>query len=196
MSYYGQLVTEWHKEKPKKGEGSFMRIRTFVKSIVLALVVVSILMSPMSRSVMAATKLSADDFSAKLNNEAVDWNFFDDLEAAGEDEGVRGFGYDPAVDESMKGVVTTSRGINIGSKLSTVTKKYGKGTKGTLSDDISYKPVHDSGSTCLDNTDYVLTYKYVEYTDTDGKYTSRIHFYIENKKVSAIFYSRVFEKIK
>ena len=168
-----------------------MRTKAIVKKIIVAFVVVSILLSPSYKPVLAATKLSADDFVAKVNSESETWSFFEELKSAEMDEGVLGFGYDKAYDKSKKGVVTTSRGINIGSKSSTVIKKYGKGTKLTLSKDIVYKGFPEDSRSCFSTTEYVLTYKYVEKTEAGGEYTSIIHFYIDkNKKVDMIFFSR------
>jgi hypothetical protein len=175
-----------------------MRGKEIFKSVFL-IMIVSLLLSNANRYVMAATKLGEDDFVAEVNSKTETWSFFDVLSADGVDEGVRGFVYDEAYDKSKKGVVSTARGINIGSKLSTVTKKYGKGTKGSLSKDIVYKGLPDDEYllSYFSSTEYVLTYKFVEKIEGGGEFISRIHFYIDkNDKVSGIFFSRVFIGIK
>lgn len=174
-----------------------MRAKVIIKNIILVLMVVTVLISPTYKPAMAATKLSKEDFVASINSSTETLDFFTELDSTEADEGVRGFVYDKRYDESKKSVVKTSRGIYIGSKLSTVKKKYGSGTKGTLAKDVAYKKlleISEDYKSYFSSTENVLTYKYVVKTEKGGVYTSRIHFYIDkNDKVVAVGFSRVFK---
>ncbi len=169
-----------------------MRTKVIVKNIIFVLVIASILVTPTYKAVTAATKLNADDFEAKINSESKTWSFFVDLAFTDEEEGVRGFAYDETYDASKKGVITTSRGINIGSQSSILTEKYGKGIKHTLSEDVVYNSMPKDSLSYFSNAEYVLTYEYSEKAEAGGEYTLSIHFYIDkNEEIVLIFYSRV-----
>ncbi len=174
-----------------------MRTKRILETIVL-LIISAIIIGKNYQPVMAAEKLSKGDFTAKINEETETYNFYDDLNEAG--EGTILYVYNKDYDKSEKGAIKTSRGIYIGSKSSAVTKQYGKGTKGNLLKDTAYIGILKwSGdfSPYFKNVDYVLSYDYEDKSKQGEVYTSRLHFYIDkNEKVAAIVFSRNYKEGK
>ena len=177
-----------------KGEG--MRNKGVFQKV-LAMLVAAVIVLSNSMMASAAAKLSEEDFVAELSSGSETYYFFAELDEIEADSGFRVFLYDKNYDKSKKSVITTARGINIGSKEATVIKKYGKGTVGKLSKDIAYKEVLEISKdykAYFKTVTSVRTYKFVEKLESGASYTSRIHFYIDkNGKVVSCGFTRTFK---
>lgn len=171
-------------------------MKKIMRQILVIVTVFSLIVMGNSKAI-AATKITSDDFIVETNNGKETVDFLGQLNEFGYDEGGQIYLYNKKTDDSKKGVVKTARGIYLGSKESTVIKKYGKGKVGKLTKDTAYKNALNLSE---DNKDFfkgvksVRTYKMVKKTDA-YEYTSTIHFFIgKGEKVELIGLSRVYKQ--